>query len=109
MALKTWDEKLKKVTNVIKEVTSFPAEQIAAAGTSFYKKLDAVNNYKPTGHFRGEITLVKAKDNYVQLSEDYELSQVINILYLSILYINSLMNILLVRHFENNLNSRLSF
>lgn len=61
---------------MVKEVTSFPAEEIAAAGTSFYKKLDAVNKYKPTGQLKGEITLIKAKDNYVQLSEDYELSKV---------------------------------
>lgn len=76
LSLKTWDEKLSNVTSIISKCTLFPPEQIASAGTSFYRKLDAVNNYKPNSNLKGEITLVKAKDNYVQLGEDYGLTEV---------------------------------
>lgn len=76
MALKTWDERLKAATQILSGATPYPAEQLSAAASSFYYKLVAADKYKPTGKFNGPVTLIKASDNYVQLGEDYGLSNV---------------------------------
>ncbi|CAH1958955.1 unnamed protein product [Acanthoscelides obtectus] len=75
IALKTWDERLKKVVDILTG-TPFKPEQIAAAATSFYGKLKAADKYKTSGKFNGNVTLVKASDNFVQMGEDYGLSEV---------------------------------
>lgn len=79
VALKSWEERLSRAVQILSEVIPYPAEQIAAAATSFYGKLRAADSYKPSGKFSGKVTLVKAIDNYVQLGEDYGLSEVNNL------------------------------
>nr|CAI5827465.1 unnamed protein product [Callosobruchus analis] len=74
-SLKTWDERLKMTVDMLTG-TPFKPEQIATAATSFYGKLSAADKYKPSGKFNGHVTLVKASDNYVQMGEDYGLSEV---------------------------------
>lgn len=76
LSLKNWEERLAKAIDVLTGATPYPADQLAAAATSFYNKLKAADKYKPTAKFNGKVTLVKAKDNYVQLAEDYGLSEV---------------------------------
>lgn len=76
VALKSWEERLSRAVQILSEVIPYPAEQIAAAAVSFYGKLRAADSYKPSGKFSGKVTLVKAIDNYVQLGEDYGLSEV---------------------------------
>lgn len=56
--------------------TPFKSEELKIAGILFYKKLRAANLYQPNDKFKGEITLLKAKDNFVALNYDYGLSEV---------------------------------
>lgn len=74
--LKTWEERLARTTDILSGVAPFPAEQLAAAAASFYYKLVAADKYKPTKQFKGDVVLVRAIDNYVQLGDDYGLSEV---------------------------------
>lgn len=76
MALPTWEERLKRAVQNLSGATPYKPEEIASAATSFYGKLTAADKYKPSGKFNGNITLVKAIDNYVQMGEDYGLSEV---------------------------------
>uniref|UniRef100_A0A6P7G8W5 Fatty acid synthase n=1 Tax=Diabrotica virgifera virgifera TaxID=50390 RepID=A0A6P7G8W5_DIAVI len=76
MALKSWEERLARTTSIVAEVTQYKKEDIADAATSFYGKLAAADKYVPSGKFNGRVTLVKAIDNYVQMGEDYGLSEV---------------------------------
>jgi hypothetical protein len=75
-SLPTWQARLKQCTDLLKDATLFPAEQLALAAESFYFKLAAADQYQPMGRFSGTISLVRAKDNYMNLGEDYGLSQV---------------------------------
>ncbi|CAG9818816.1 unnamed protein product [Phaedon cochleariae] len=76
MALKSWDERLAKTVELVAGVTSYKPEDISAAATSFYGKLSAGDTYVPSGKFNGKVTLVKAIDNYVQMGDDYGLSDI---------------------------------
>lgn len=49
---------------------------IAEAAESFYKKLVIADKYQTTSVFNGSVTFIKAKDNFVQLGDDYGLSEV---------------------------------
>lgn len=76
MALKTWEERLARATQIVSDSAPYPKEQLAAAAASFYYKLVAADKYKPNSHFKGPVTLIRAIDNYVQLGDDYGLSEV---------------------------------
>lgn len=76
MSLSSWEERLNATTQMLSDVTPYKPAEIASAATSFYGKLSAADKYKPTGTFNGPVTLVKAIDNYVQMGEDYGLSDV---------------------------------
>nr|XP_022904132.1 fatty acid synthase isoform X2 [Onthophagus taurus] len=76
LSLKTWEERLARATQILSGSTPFPSEQLAAAAASFYFKLVAADKYKPTKQFQGDVTLVRAIDNYVQMGDDYGLSAV---------------------------------
>lgn len=56
--------------------TQFSAEDVKAAAASFFRKLEAANIYEPASKFNGPITLIKARDNFVTLEQDYGLSEV---------------------------------
>nr|XP_018905067.1 PREDICTED: fatty acid synthase [Bemisia tabaci]XP_018905075.1 PREDICTED: fatty acid synthase [Bemisia tabaci] len=75
-SLPSYESRLKKVTEILAGATPYPAADLATAAESFYKKLVAADAYKPTGKFGGEITLVKAQDNYVTLGNDYGLTPI---------------------------------
>lgn len=75
-ALKSWEERLATTTQILAGVTPYPAEQLAAAAASFYYKLVAADKYKPASQFKGEVVLIRAIDNYVQLGDDYGLNTV---------------------------------
>lgn len=49
---------------------------IAEAAESFYKKLVIADKYQTNSVFNGSVTFIKAKDNFVQLGDDYGLSEV---------------------------------
>jgi fatty acid synthase len=76
VALKTWEERLARATQIVSDSAPYPKEQLAAAAASFYYKLVAADKYKPNSHFKGPVTLIRAIDNYVQLGDDYGLSEV---------------------------------
>lgn len=75
-SLKSWEERLARTTQILSGVTPYPAEQLAAAAASFYYKLVAADKYKPQDQFKGEVVLIRAIDNYVQLGDDYGLNTV---------------------------------
>ncbi|XP_043471863.1 fatty acid synthase [Leptopilina heterotoma] len=71
---KTEDETLNKMLELIGN-TPFKSEDLKIAGILFYKKLRAANMYKASNKYDGPITLIKAKDNFVSLNNDYGLSE----------------------------------
>ncbi|KAK4877606.1 hypothetical protein RN001_010112 [Aquatica leii] len=75
-ALKSWEERLNRATQVLSGNTPYSDKDVKAAANSFYFKLVAADKYKPSTNFKGEITLVKAVDNYVSAGEDYGLNSV---------------------------------
>lgn len=76
MSLKSWDERLARTTEILSGSTPFAPDKLAAAAASLYFKLVAADKYKPESQFKGDVVLVKAIDNYVDLGEDYGLSAV---------------------------------
>lgn len=76
MQLKTWEERLTRSTQMLSGSTPFSDDEVSSAASSFFNKLVAADKYKPKSKFNGEIMLFKATDNYVQIGEDYGLSQV---------------------------------
>lgn len=76
MGLKTWEERVARATQLVSGSAPFPKDQLAAAAASFYYKLVAADKYKPTSAFKGPVTLIRALDNYVQMGDDYGLSEV---------------------------------
>lgn len=78
--MKTWEERLNRAIQILDGVLPYKNEDVAAAATSFYWKLAAADKYKPVDKFHGKVTLVKAIDNYIQMGEDYGLSEVIYII-----------------------------
>ncbi|XP_060535886.1 fatty acid synthase [Cylas formicarius] len=75
-SLKSLKDRVARTVQILSGAVPFPEDQISAAALSFYQKLKAADQYKPSGKFKGAVTLVKASDNYVQIDEDYGLSQV---------------------------------
>ncbi|XP_043486066.1 fatty acid synthase [Polistes fuscatus] len=71
----TEEQTLNKMLEVIGS-TPFKPEELKIAGILFYKKLRAANVYQPNDKFKGDITLLKAKDNFVALNYDYDLSEI---------------------------------
>nr|ARI45075.1 fatty acid synthase [Leptinotarsa decemlineata] len=76
VGLQTWEERLSKAMEKLDGITPYKLEDLATAATSFYEKLVAADKYSPSDKFSGEVTLVKAIDNYVQMGDDYGLSEV---------------------------------
>lgn len=68
------EELLDKVVEIIDQ-PQLNVNDLKVAGLLFYKKLLAVYNYNPSV-FNGDILLIKAKDNFVDLDEDYGLSKI---------------------------------
>ena len=75
-ALKSWEERLNRATQILSGHTPYSDKDVKAAANSFYYKLVAADKYKPSTTFKGEITLVKAIDNYVSAGDDYGLDSV---------------------------------
>nr|CAD7589404.1 unnamed protein product [Timema genevievae] len=76
-ALPSWEARLSNSTGILSGTTPYPADQLAAAAESFYNKLSAADKYQPANKVSGEVTLFRAKDNFVKLGNDYGLSKVI--------------------------------
>ncbi|KAF5278958.1 hypothetical protein FQA39_LY05636 [Lamprigera yunnana] len=74
--LSSWEERLNKATEILSGHTPYSDKDVKAAANSFYYKLVAADKYKPSTNFKGEITLIKAIDNYVSAGEDYGLNAV---------------------------------
>lgn len=75
-SLTNWNSKLKRTTEILSDATPYPANELAAAAQSFYQKLVAADSYQPSGKYTGEVTLIRAQDNYVNLGEDYGLTPI---------------------------------
>lgn len=75
-SMKSWEERLNRTTEVLSGITPYNNNDIKAAAASFYYKLVAADKYKPSTNFKGEVTLVKAIDNFVSAGEDYGLNAV---------------------------------
>ncbi|XP_046612929.1 fatty acid synthase [Neodiprion virginianus] len=71
----TLEKKLDKFVEIVGS-TQFTGEDLKSAAISFFRKLKAANFYQPASKYNGPITLVKAKDNFVTLEQDYGLSEI---------------------------------
>jgi len=56
--------------------TPFAQEDIKIAGYLLYKRAAASAIYNPNKKFKGPVTLIKATDNFLHLTKDYDLSEV---------------------------------
>ncbi|XP_063240366.1 fatty acid synthase isoform X2 [Bacillus rossius redtenbacheri] len=74
--LPSWRERVSRSTELLAGATSYPADQLAAAAESFYGKLAAGDKYRPQSQYQGDVRLFRAKDNFLNLGEDYGLSKV---------------------------------
>ncbi|CAD6242162.1 GSCOCG00009427001-RA-CDS [Cotesia congregata] len=68
------EEMMEKMLELIGP-TPFEGEDIKDASLLFYKKLYAVNKYRPSGKFNGDVTLIKSTDSFMSLSRDYGLTE----------------------------------
>ncbi|KAF6202923.1 hypothetical protein GE061_003330 [Apolygus lucorum] len=64
-ALPDLKARVKYCADKLKGVVPFSEKEVSQAAESFYKKLYVADCYEPSGKIKGEVTLVKAKDNYV--------------------------------------------
>lgn len=64
------------MTELLKNATPYSSEMLSKAATSFYKKLVMSEAYKPSKKFAGSVLFVRAKDNFLNLGEDYGLKEV---------------------------------
>lgn len=69
------DKKLDKFVELIGN-TRFSNEDLKVAAVSFFRKLEAANVYEPSSKYNGPVTLIKARDNFATLEQDYGLSEV---------------------------------
>lgn len=76
MSIQNWETKLSRTTEILKGLTPFSDDQLKMAASSFYYKLLAADKYAPSKKFMGKVTLLRAKDNYVSLEDDYGLTPV---------------------------------
>uniref|UniRef100_A0A8D8PNC5 Fatty acid synthase n=1 Tax=Cacopsylla melanoneura TaxID=428564 RepID=A0A8D8PNC5_9HEMI len=76
-SLGSYKARLEKTTELLKAAgLPYSTTDIAQAAESFYQKLVLGDKYKPSSKLTGEIQLVRAKDNYVTLGDDYGLSSI---------------------------------
>ncbi|XP_053606924.1 fatty acid synthase-like [Plodia interpunctella] len=72
--LPNWDARIQRVQSELEGHTPHPAAAVAAAASSFYRKLAVADTYKPSGKISAPVTLFRARDNYVlTVGEDYGL------------------------------------
>lgn len=70
-------EMFDKMVKIIGD-TPFAQNDLKIAGYLLFKKLAAVVSYNPDKKVKGPVTLIKATDNFLCLTKDYDLSKVIN-------------------------------
>ncbi|EZA60541.1 hypothetical protein DMN91_010029 [Ooceraea biroi] len=64
-----------KMLQVIGDIP-FAQDDLKIAGYLLFKKLTAAMRYSPDKKFKGPVTLIKATDNFLHLTKDYDLSQI---------------------------------
>nr|UEN71130.1 fatty acid synthase 2 [Glyphodes pyloalis] len=74
--LPSWQARVQRATQLIGDATSHPADALAAAAESFYRKLVVADAYRPSAKLGAPVTLFSARDNYVTLGDDYGLRDV---------------------------------
>ncbi|KAK2587686.1 hypothetical protein KPH14_003803 [Odynerus spinipes] len=74
-SVQTEEQTLNKMVEVI-DTTRFTPEELKIAGMMLYKKLLAADRYKPSDMFGGKVLLIKARDSFITLSDDYGLSEI---------------------------------
>lgn len=72
---KSEEEMFDKMLEVIGN-TPFVEEDLKVAGYLLFKKLAAATMYSPDKKIEGPVTLIKAKENFIPIAEDHNLSQV---------------------------------
>jgi len=76
-ALPSFEQRLRKLAELIHSATKYPVETVQLTALTFYKKLLAAHIYKPERKLTSSVTLIKPTENYVKLSADYGLSEVV--------------------------------
>lgn len=72
---KSEEEMFDKMLEVIGN-TPFVGEDLKVAGYLLFKKLAAATMYSPDKKIEGPVTLIKAKENFIPIAEDHNLSQI---------------------------------
>jgi len=67
---------MERTIATVQSVLNTKPDVLKSAITSFWHKLIAGDSYKPSGKFSGPVSLVRAKDNFINLGEDYGLNEV---------------------------------
>ncbi|XP_063914245.1 fatty acid synthase-like [Zophobas morio] len=76
MLLKTWEERLDKISQILSGAVPVSDEDVRDAAARFFYKVVAANKYQPKSKFKGKVTLIKATENYIDVGNDYGLSEV---------------------------------
>ena len=76
MLLKTWEERLDKISQILSGAVPVSDEDVRDAAARFFYKVVAANKYQPKSKFKGKVTLIRATENYIDVGNDYGLSEV---------------------------------
>ncbi|KAI8428398.1 hypothetical protein MSG28_002582 [Choristoneura fumiferana] len=74
-----WDERVARVADLLAASGAgarFERDALAGAAHSFYRKLVLSDAYRPAGRLAAPVTLFRARDNYIELDDDYGLRAV---------------------------------
>uniref|UniRef100_A0A6B2E4Y7 Fatty acid synthase n=1 Tax=Phlebotomus kandelakii TaxID=1109342 RepID=A0A6B2E4Y7_9DIPT len=74
--LPTYDDRLRRCTELVHEVTKHNHELISTTASTFYKKLLAGDSYSPKGKIKSAVTLIKCTSNVTKLTDDYDLTEI---------------------------------
>ncbi|XP_037959865.1 fatty acid synthase [Teleopsis dalmanni] len=75
MTIPTWQSKVEKCAELVAAVINQPTDLIIKTATAFYKKLIAADKFHPNVKINCNVTLVKPKENYAKLEDDYGLKE----------------------------------
>lgn len=76
-------------------------KELLAAAYSFYRKLKISNEYESNRKFSGEVTLMKATDNFLWMDHEYGLSKVLPFSYFTSLIDRAWPSLVLARRADS--------
>lgn len=77
LQLKTEEEVNQKFLELMKGSVPYSDKELLAAAHSFFRKLKVADEYKPSKKFNGDVVLMRATDNFIQMDRAYGLAEVL--------------------------------